>query len=305
MQKLVYAGILAALATVGSGCQQSGPVHMGHDILPVPESTISVHQLAQRLGLTIYADTGTLVSLRNAVNSVTLFPNPSGQAYVNGKPVGPRGGIVRISGVLFVPTSLESYIRSALKPLSISVKPPLAYGRRIVIDPGHGGKDPGAISPIGINEKSVNLAVAGELAQILKQDGFDVILTRQADVFIELDERAGIANRAKADLFVSIHADSCNNRSARGSTVYICRNASRKSFAAAKAVDAAMERAGMACRGVREANYRVLVSTDGPAILVELGYLSNIAEAKALADHNVQGRLATAIAEGIRTALSQ
>jgi len=89
--------------------------------------------------------------------------------------------------------------------------------RRIVIDPGHGGKDPGAIGPDGLEEKNVVLKVAKRLAKILrKRLGCQVILTRKRDVFLPLEERTAIANADKADLFISIHANSSPNRYARG-----------------------------------------------------------------------------------------
>jgi len=89
--------------------------------------------------------------------------------------------------------------------------------RKIVIDPGHGGKDPGAIGPDGLEEKNVVLKVAKRLAKILRKKlGCQVILTRKRDVFLPLEERTAIANADKADLFISIHANSSPNRYARG-----------------------------------------------------------------------------------------
>jgi N-acetylmuramoyl-L-alanine amidase len=283
-----------------AGCQPAAPIEVGHDILPAPENVISAQQLACRLRLTVDADRGTVVSLRNAANCVTLFADPGGQTYVNGRPVGPRGGFVRVRGVLFVPASLEGHIRAALKPLPAAVKPPPRSGRRIVIDAGHGGKDPGAISPIGLMEKDVVLPASLEVARLLREAGHEVILTRQTDVFLELDDRAEVANRRDADLFVSIHADSAANRDARGFTVYVCRGASSGSQTVAKAVVHSLDSgSGLDSRGVRAANYRVLVRTQCPAILVELGYLSNRQEALMLRQDAVQKKLARCIAEGI------
>ena len=92
----------------------------------------------------------------------------------------------------------------------------------ISIDPGHGGQDPGAIGPNGNREKNVTLAIARELArQINATPGMKAHLTRDADVFIPLNRRAVLARNAKADIFVSIHADAAENRSATGSSVYV------------------------------------------------------------------------------------
>ncbi len=91
----------------------------------------------------------------------------------------------------------------------------------IVIDPGHGGKDPGAISRTGLREKDVTLKIAKEIKRILEKElKVKVILTRETDEFIPLQKRTEIANQAKGKLFLSIHADSNPNRSLRGHTVY-------------------------------------------------------------------------------------
>jgi len=93
--------------------------------------------------------------------------------------------------------------------------------RRIVIDPGHGGHDPGAVSPTGTREKDIVLQIGLQLAQkIREQLGIDVVMTRSTDVFIELQERTAIANKVGADLFVSIHANASLNRAANGIETY-------------------------------------------------------------------------------------
>jgi N-acetylmuramoyl-L-alanine amidase len=107
--------------------------------------------------------------------------------------------------------------------------------RRIVVDAGHGGKDPGAIGPRGTKEKDVTLALARVLAQRLKKEfGCQVILTRDKDVYLALEERTALANRIGADLFISIHANASNNRSVRGVETYYL-NFSKNDKAAAVA----------------------------------------------------------------------
>ncbi len=94
--------------------------------------------------------------------------------------------------------------------------------KRVVIDPGHGGKDPGAIGSKGLLEKNVVLAVGKRLARILKEKyNMEVILTRDKDVYIPLEERTAIANSNNADLFISIHANASRRRSAKGIETYI------------------------------------------------------------------------------------
>src|SRR5487761_156524 len=101
---------------------------------------------------------------------------------------------------------------------------PADSGRDIVvaIDPGHGGQDPGAIGPDGLEEKNVTLAIGRLLAhRIDEQRGMRAVLTRNSDIFIPLRERMVIARRDKADLFVSIHADHVSDRQIAGASVYI------------------------------------------------------------------------------------
>lgn len=102
--------------------------------------------------------------------------------------------------------------RSRLKPGKI---------RRIVVDPGHGGKDPGAVGLSGLQEKDVVLSIGHMVAKKLKDDlGIDAVMTRSTDVFIELQERTAIANQVGADLFISIHANAALNRKANGIETY-------------------------------------------------------------------------------------
>jgi N-acetylmuramoyl-L-alanine amidase len=106
-------------------------------------------------------------------------------------------------------------------PLHIPSSPVKAALRRIVVDAGHGGKDPGAIGPSGVMEKDVTLMLARELAKSLTEHlGCEVVLTRDGDVYLPLEERTAIANKMGADLFVSIHANANKNRKAYGIETY-------------------------------------------------------------------------------------
>lgn len=104
----------------------------------------------------------------------------------------------------------------------------------IVLDPGHGGKDPGAIGAYGKTyEKNITLAMGKELKAMLEKKGYTVYLTRSTDIFIPLRQRVKIAQKYKADLFMSIHADSARNRNAKGLSVYtLSEKASDKEAAA-------------------------------------------------------------------------
>ena len=91
---------------------------------------------------------------------------------------------------------------------------------RIIIDPGHGGKDPGAIGPAGEKEKDITLAVSKELAVRLHENGFEIFLTRKDDTFIPLEKRTAFANKKKADLFISVHVNANDKESLRGVETY-------------------------------------------------------------------------------------
>ncbi|MHB1015556.1 MAG: N-acetylmuramoyl-L-alanine amidase family protein, partial [Desulfurivibrionaceae bacterium] len=101
--------------------------------------------------------------------------------------------------------------------------------KRIVIDPGHGGKDPGTCSPSGLKEKDIVLDVALKVAKILREKlGCEVILTRDRDVFVPLEERTAIANAKEADLFLSIHVNAAPSHDAHGIETYVLDLASNK-----------------------------------------------------------------------------
>jgi N-acetylmuramoyl-L-alanine amidase len=120
-------------------------------------------------------------------------------------------------------TEIEAEPARETAPVRTVVRRPLKPGkvRRIVVDPGHGGKDPGAIGQKGLQEKDVVLAIGLSLARKLKDElGVDVVMTRSTDVFIELQERTAIANQVGADLFVSVHANASLNKNAAGVETY-------------------------------------------------------------------------------------
>lgn len=96
----------------------------------------------------------------------------------------------------------------------------------VMLDPGHGGKDPGAIGPTGLREKDVVLAIARMVRERLARiPGFDVRMTRESDVFIPLEERTAMANEVRADIFVSLHINSSTNRKAEGISTYVLSRA--------------------------------------------------------------------------------
>jgi N-acetylmuramoyl-L-alanine amidase len=297
--------LAASAAIIIVGCQPSeGPII--EDKVPAGEQNITIRQLAATLGMRITESNHTHVVLKNSSNTVMIFTLNGGKLYVNTKPIGEVGPIERKSGQIYVPSSLISRIRSAMRayaPLPTPrTSPKSSRGRlsgTVVIDPGHGGKDPGATSILGFYEKGINLSVALDVARLLEQRGLRVKMTRTDDYYPELEERAAMANRLDADLFVSIHADSFPKSSRRGYTIYVAKAASSSSRRAARSIARSMSSTGLNSFGVQTANYTVLTDTRGPAVLVEMGYLSNRSEAALLRSSSFQDRLAEAIADGI------
>ena len=193
----------------------------------------------------------------------------------------------------------------------------------IVIDPGHGGKDPGAVGQGGTYEKTVTIAAAKELKALLDKSGrYEVVLTRGGDSFVEHDDRIKIARKRNADLFISIHADSTASSSTRGASVYTLADraigrskgivsnqnwildvdlseqsdsvgdilvdlAQRKTFSQSSTfADELVSELSKSTRLVRNshrrAGYYVLLAPDVPAVLLELGFISNRQDEKLL-----------------------
>jgi N-acetylmuramoyl-L-alanine amidase len=309
---MVLSVVLGGVAL--AGCARTTPFEASESVLLTPSDTINMYSLASRLGMIVSDYSSTMVAMRDDRNSVVLFSGPEGRAYVNGQAVpAPTGGVVRADGMLFIPVSYEPAIRAQMRgpvarpaaaapfPTPRPTAPPVAgrVGGLVLIDPGHGGQDPGAISVRRDQEKTIVLDVALVVAERLARSGVDVRMTRQDDRFIELDDRTAMTNRLRPNLFVSLHADYARNRAATGFTVYVSRLTSRPSQAAADAIARRLQAAGVPYRGRKEANYRVLVGTSFPAVLVELGYLSNPREAAYLASPAYRQQLGQAVAEGI------
>ena len=217
--------------------------------------------------------------------------------------------------------------------------------KTVVIDPGHGGKDPGAIGAAGNYEKDIALKVSLKLGNMIKEKYPDVrvIYTREDDKFVSLYDRAKLANQEKADLFISIHANAATNRSAYGSETWVLglhKSAAALEVAKRENASILMEEnyetkyedfdpnnpddyigltlrqsafldqslelaAGIQDqfknkikrfdRGVKQAGFLVLYKTTMPAVLVELGFVSNAKEESYLISENGQDELATSI----------
>lgn len=145
----------------------------------------------------------------------------------------------------------------------------------IVIDAGHGGYDAGAVNGSRF-EKNDNLRLALAVGERLERCGINVIYTRTTDEFISLLERSRISNSRNVDLFASFHRNSATNPNANGVETLVYTNASNRSVRAAEALQQALVNAGIQSnRGVKRANLSVLRETSAPALLLELGFVSN------------------------------
>jgi len=214
----------------------------------------------------------------------------------------------------------------------------------VVIDAGHGGEDEGAVGPSGLTEKDLVLGLSHRLADRLRAQGLRVVLTRHADVFVPLEARTSIANDARADLFVSIHANASRTRNARGVETFfqsleasdeaasevaarenaafgassaqtgaagalpailgdLMRNDSmRESNEFAKLAQAELSRAAPTrSRGVKQASFVVLRGVQMPSSLIEIGFLTNVADERALKREAHRDAIADALARAVKT----
>ena len=242
---------------------------------------------------------------------------------------------------LSLPSELP-YMPRPLEPLLNVTAAPATDSVRIILDAGHGGEDPGAVGVDGIKEKDITLALARAMFEKLSTvPGFDVYMTRTGDRFISLRDRAEMANRLQADLFISLHGNAGFRETARGVEIFIAghqaddaharelamlensveeeplfHNGSTAELLADLALadqlqHSAHTAAGMltamtrdlevANRGVKRAPFWVLLGSNMPAVLVETGFLTNRDEGRLLADPEYQAR----IAQSLVTALEE
>lgn len=241
-------------------------------------------------------------------------------------------------GTIVVPPDFK---RKVIDRLTQKFDYTLKKFRLVIIDPGHGGQDPGAIGREGLKEKEVVLDVAKRLKQELEDRGIKVIMTRDDDTFISLEERPQVAARSGADLFISIHANASRARSASGFEVYYLKGSDevfaydaelKKNYkiafnhfsmqqnnsalegivssmmAAYKQAESSRlaeyitrntaETINSKNRGSKSARYVVLRNTVIPAVLVEVGFLSNKQEGDLLRSSSYRQKIADSLAEG-------
>lgn len=255
------------------------------------------------------------------------------------------GPLMRKGGRIVVPADFGPKVidRLVQRPVGMRARP-----CRILLDPGHGGKDPGAISRSGTQEKGIVLDIAQRVKRKLAAQGYDVRMTRNSDQFISLEERTEMASKFAADIFVSIHANANPSRSIVGVEVYSLRDmttreakeeqrlrnhrilwnnlAMDKNNADLQRTLADMLYSYKKCesgilssyvtkglsshiravdRGARQSGYFVLRNTLVPAILIEVGYLTNAGEEKLLKTSNYREKIADGVADSITRYLNR
>ena len=182
---------------------------------------------------------------------------------------------------------------------TLPARRPNPKGRVVVmVDPGHGGKDPGAIGIGGLREKDVILPISQKVAEILQQNGVQAILTRNSDNFISLKRRVQLAERNNADVFVSIHANSVglSRPEVSGFEVYYYNTGLRLAQSVRKRV---LQTVNVRDRRVRKARFFVLRKSSMPSILVETGYVTGREDAAKLRQQWYRNKMAEGIARGI------
>lgn len=202
--------------------------------------------------------------------------------------------------------------------------------RIIALDPGHGGRDAGKSNgPLQLQEKTLALDTARRLERLLEAQGYRVVMTRRGDKYVELAERAEIARRAGADLFISLHYNSVESSASRVTGVevftmtpqfqYSTSDTAREDVALARVAGPGnaydhwnvvvghylhrglVRDLGVPDRGFKRARYAVLRLAGCPAVLVEAGYLSHDAEARRISSPAYRQKIATSIADGVRS----
>lgn len=272
-----------------------------------------------------------IVRLYSAQGEIRLCLG-STRAYANGKLLQISQAPYYDKGVVMLPRDVEGLLRARMP---VSVLPKFTI-RTIVVDAGHGGKDPGAVSPFGTREKDINLKIARLLEEQLRSRGFHVVLTRSRDIFLTLQERVDVAKKAQADIFVSIHANAARSRSASGVELYYLTpqrlNSQQRALSIARhdgslrgmpdeskvilwdlmltknyalSVEFAsslyqmFRNMSFKVKPPKKAPFYVLRLAYVPSVLVEAGYLTNRLEEKALKKTHYQKQIAEAVALGI------
>lgn len=310
---LIFACALFCLGTIDA--QTYAIKHQGQEY-------IDLATVGSRLGMQAYwlRDYETF-RLRSAWTNIDVGSGDR-VLYINDLPVYLGFPVIKRSGRLYLSKSDHRQVISPI--LTPQVFPQRPQLKRIVLDVGHGGKDSGAENDrYGLKEKTVALDVAKRLRNLLQKAGYEVILTRETDIAVLLENRPKIANEAQADLFISIHFNAAENRLAAGYETFAMTpqyQASSK-YTEPSSVDqerypandhdawnillayhlqrGLVDRMGGPDRGVKRARWAVLKPLNCPGVLVELGFISHAESAQRIRDSRFRQILAYSLYDGI------
>ena len=208
---------------------------------------------------------------------------------------------------------MSMLILSVLWQGSVAVVGYHGKGHIVMLDPGHGGYDPGAITAQGVYEKAINLQIAQKVKELLQPSGIKVFLTREEDIDyvpegvkgktikkqIDLNRRIDMANQAKAEVFISLHVNATPNGKYSGAeTFYLFKSEPGKKLAELIQQEL-IKIPGMNRRIAKPGDFYIVKNTSMPAVIVEVGYLSSVKEQKKLQQTWYQEQLSRAIAKGI------
>ena len=263
------------------------------------------------------SSTGTVFKLLNdKKQAVASFAKDKRAATINGMPIILNFAPTWQRGAAYLSYSdLATTLRPLVQRSALKKHTPM----HIMIDPGHGGNDPGAIGKIS-KEKNITLAFARDLEKALKQKGFKVTMTRTGDYTVSLTQRSAHANRVGAQLFISIHADAASasvsgigtfSMTPQGAPSYNtnkveagtspghdwCNNSLFLSYCVQSNMIKSVKTTTN--RGLKRARFAVLRETKCPAILIETGFISNVAEEKKLNDPAYRKKIVDGIVAGV------
>lgn len=283
---------------------------------------ITLRSIKSNYGFSEMSLSGNKVELRNSKYKME-FTKGSKICYMNDLKFELCSSVASAGARLLISeTDLEKMIDPILKPSFIATAKSF---KTVIIDPGHGGKDAGAVNRHG-TEARYNLKVARTLQAGLKAKGFNVIMTRNSDSYLTLNQRVAIANRYSNAIFISIHFNASSRSSARGvetftlspvgvahygkglkSSDYKTRSGNYQdsaNIALATAIHGCIkeriEGYNIPDRGIKRARFSVLSGIKHPAILIEGGFMSNPTEAQLIQSSKYQATIAKAVYEGIK-----
>ncbi len=303
------------------------------------EGKVLLEELCARHGISVFRDPVTQVITLRRGDVIAKALVGSDVVIVKGKSISVSAPVEEVGDVVTVPVDFERRIINLLIE-KIEIAERSIYA--VLVDAGHGGKDPGTIGRSGTYEKDVVLDICKRLNRALKRKGFEVVMTRERDKFITLERRTEIASRVNVDLFVSVHANSSPSRGASGVEVYSFRLLDAKGrqeaqrqknyrilFENLEMKPDSPELAGVVVdmvydykraeskilasyiagglstkvraknRGMKRSGFFLLRNTLAPAVLVEVGFLSNSREERLLKTSSYRQKIADGIAESV------